>query len=165
MAAESLLQYVPIPPGAELIVCDTGVKRALAGSEYNRRREECNDGVRLLSAKLPGITPAKVFARFRIGEGLEYLYEAKERGLGTIIALPTRERARVVTERLRDTDRGKRPGERLFARRRFEAAAPAREGQAPAEVDQREVFRAEAAREMGHEGSGYIRVGLERGAE
>jgi KDO2-lipid IV(A) lauroyltransferase len=39
-------------------------------------------------AKLPGIKPENVFARFRIGEGLEYLYEAKEKGLGTIIALP-----------------------------------------------------------------------------
>jgi lauroyl/myristoyl acyltransferase len=39
-------------------------------------------------AKLPGIAPEKVFARFRIGEGLEYLYDAKEKGLGTIIALP-----------------------------------------------------------------------------
>ncbi len=39
-------------------------------------------------AKLPGIDPAKVFARFRIGEGLEHLVEAKSKGLGTIIALP-----------------------------------------------------------------------------
>ncbi len=49
-------EHVPIPPGVELIVCDTGVKRALAGSEYNKRREECNAGVRILSSKLPGIT-------------------------------------------------------------------------------------------------------------
>jgi KDO2-lipid IV(A) lauroyltransferase len=39
-------------------------------------------------AKLPGIAPEKVFARFRIGEGLEHLYDAKAKGLGTIIALP-----------------------------------------------------------------------------
>jgi lauroyl/myristoyl acyltransferase len=39
-------------------------------------------------AKLPGLEPAKVFARFRIGEGLEHLYAAKEKGLGTVIALP-----------------------------------------------------------------------------
>ena len=49
-------EHVPIPPGVELIVCDTGVKRALAGSEYNRRREECNTGVRILSGKLGGVT-------------------------------------------------------------------------------------------------------------
>jgi len=39
-------------------------------------------------AKLPGIAPANVFARFRIGEGLEHLYDAKAKGLGTVIALP-----------------------------------------------------------------------------
>jgi lauroyl/myristoyl acyltransferase len=39
-------------------------------------------------AKLPGIKPERVFARFRIGEGLEYLYDAKAKGLGTVIALP-----------------------------------------------------------------------------
>ena len=39
-------------------------------------------------AKLPAIKPAKVHARFRIAEGLEHLYEAKERGQGTVIALP-----------------------------------------------------------------------------
>jgi lauroyl/myristoyl acyltransferase len=39
-------------------------------------------------AKLPGIEPAKVFTRFRIGEGLEYLVDAKEKGLGVVIVLP-----------------------------------------------------------------------------
>ncbi len=39
-------------------------------------------------AKLPGLAPRKVFRRFKIGEGLEYLYEARDRGQGTIIALP-----------------------------------------------------------------------------
>ena len=39
-------------------------------------------------AKLPAIAPESVFARFRIGEGLEHLYDAKAKGLGTVIALP-----------------------------------------------------------------------------
>jgi phosphatidylinositol dimannoside acyltransferase len=39
-------------------------------------------------AKLPGIKPEHVFSRFRIAEGLEHLYDAKAKGLGTIIALP-----------------------------------------------------------------------------
>ena len=49
-------EHVPMPPGVELVICDTGVKRALAGSEYNRRREECGAGVRTLAGRLPGIT-------------------------------------------------------------------------------------------------------------
>ena len=39
-------------------------------------------------AKLPAIPPKDVYARFRIGEGLEYLFDAKAKGLGTVIALP-----------------------------------------------------------------------------
>src|SRR6185312_1984404 len=37
------------------VVGDTRVKRELAGSEYNVRRQQCEEAVRLLSAALPGI--------------------------------------------------------------------------------------------------------------
>jgi galactokinase len=47
--------HVPFPAGVRLLVCDTGVKRALASSEYNRRRGECSEGVLKLAASLPGI--------------------------------------------------------------------------------------------------------------
>ena len=47
---------VPIPAGVELLVCDTGVRRALAASEYNKRRAECDAGVRYFAARRPGIT-------------------------------------------------------------------------------------------------------------
>lgn len=47
--------HVPFPPGVRLIVCDTGVRRSLATSEYNRRREECAAGVRELASRIPGI--------------------------------------------------------------------------------------------------------------
>jgi galactokinase len=36
-------------------ICDTNVKHKLSSSEYNRRREECERGVELLRAALPGI--------------------------------------------------------------------------------------------------------------
>jgi galactokinase len=49
-------EQVPLPAGVELLVCDTGVRRALANSEYNRRREECAAGVQALSSVLPGVT-------------------------------------------------------------------------------------------------------------
>jgi len=38
-----------------LVVCDSRVKHALAASEYNQRRAECEQGVRLLQQFLPGI--------------------------------------------------------------------------------------------------------------
>ena len=40
------------------------------------------------SAKLPSINRTTIYERFRIAEGLEHLEESKERGMGTIIALP-----------------------------------------------------------------------------
>ena len=39
-------------------------------------------------AKLAAIPPTEVFSRFRIAEGLEHLEAARDRGAGTIIALP-----------------------------------------------------------------------------
>lgn len=40
------------------------------------------------SAKLPALSRATIYDRFRIAEGLEHLQESKQRGLGTVIALP-----------------------------------------------------------------------------
>ena len=39
---------VPLPEGARIVICNSMVKHALAGSEYNRRREECVAGARVL---------------------------------------------------------------------------------------------------------------------
>ena len=43
-------QYVPFPDSARIVVLDTGARRALASSAYNRRREECR-----LAAKALGV--------------------------------------------------------------------------------------------------------------
>jgi galactokinase len=48
-------ELLKFPAGVSLVICDTGVKRELAGSEYNKRREECQVGVKELSLVLPGI--------------------------------------------------------------------------------------------------------------
>jgi galactokinase len=48
-------ELVPIPGSVRLVICNTMVKHELAGSEYNRRREECDEGVRILSKWYPGI--------------------------------------------------------------------------------------------------------------
>ena len=40
------------------------------------------------SAKLPAIGRSTIYDRFRICEGLEHLVEARQRGMGTVIALP-----------------------------------------------------------------------------
>ncbi len=50
-AATALL----IPPQLRLVVCNTGVKHELGGGEYNQRRAQCEEGVRLLSSAFPAI--------------------------------------------------------------------------------------------------------------
>lgn len=46
---------VPLPDGVVMVVADTLVRRALATSEYNRRRQECEEAVRLLAGYLPNV--------------------------------------------------------------------------------------------------------------
>jgi galactokinase len=46
-------RFLPLPEDVRLVICNTMVKHQLAGSEYNVRRAECEEGVRLLSRKLP----------------------------------------------------------------------------------------------------------------
>ena len=41
--------------GVQIVVADTAVKRGLVDSEYNRRRAECQEAVRLLGERLPGV--------------------------------------------------------------------------------------------------------------
>jgi galactokinase len=48
-------EHVHIPSGCKLVVCDTGVKRNLAASEYNVRRQQCSEGAQQLSYVLPSV--------------------------------------------------------------------------------------------------------------
>jgi galactokinase len=55
-------ELVPLDPhttganvAVQLVICNTMVRHRLAGGEYNRRREECERGVRSLQQVLPGI--------------------------------------------------------------------------------------------------------------
>ena len=50
------IRQIPLSiEGTMIVVCDSGVKHKLASSEYNRRREECEEGVRRLSKQMPGL--------------------------------------------------------------------------------------------------------------
>jgi galactokinase len=48
-------ELVPLPAGLVLGVCDTGVRRSLAGSAYNDRRRSCEEAVNLLRPHIGGI--------------------------------------------------------------------------------------------------------------
>lgn len=46
---------IPIPNHVKLVVCNTMVKHQLSGGEYNVRRQQCEEGVTLLSKFFPEI--------------------------------------------------------------------------------------------------------------
>ena len=48
-------ELLPIPPGVSLVICNTMVKHQIASGEYNVRRQQCEQGVKSLRARLPGI--------------------------------------------------------------------------------------------------------------
>jgi galactokinase len=52
------LEYrlLPIVHNVRLVVCNTMVKHEIAAGEYNLRRAQCEEGVRILSQKLVGIS-------------------------------------------------------------------------------------------------------------
>ena len=52
------LEYklLPLPPPVRLVVCNTMVKHALASSEYNTRRAQCEEGVKYLAQFIPNVT-------------------------------------------------------------------------------------------------------------
>lgn len=48
-------QFVPIPAGIRLVVCNTMVKHDLATGAYNTRREECEQGTRYFAGRHPEV--------------------------------------------------------------------------------------------------------------
>ncbi|HEV2987393.1 MAG TPA: galactokinase [Candidatus Angelobacter sp.] len=49
-------RLLSIPENVRLVICNTMVRHAIAAGEYNLRRSQCEQGVRLLSRAKPGIT-------------------------------------------------------------------------------------------------------------
>jgi galactokinase len=48
-------RLLPLPPQTRLVICNTMVKHALAASAYNKRRAECEAGVRHFAQSLPNV--------------------------------------------------------------------------------------------------------------
>jgi galactokinase len=48
-------ELVKLPAGVQLVICNTMVKHEISSGEYNTRRAECEEGVRILQSVLPGI--------------------------------------------------------------------------------------------------------------
>jgi galactokinase len=48
-------EAVELPAGLKIVVINSGVRHSLGSSEYNQRRAECEEGVRILASLRPGI--------------------------------------------------------------------------------------------------------------
>ena len=48
-------QLLPLPAGVTMVICNTMVKHEHSGGEYNERRAQCEDGVRILKQYYPAI--------------------------------------------------------------------------------------------------------------
>ena len=48
-------RFLPLPEEARLVICNTMVRHNLAAGEYNKRRAECEEGVRILAEHRAGV--------------------------------------------------------------------------------------------------------------
>jgi len=81
-----------LPESIRLVICNTMVKHELAASEYNKRRAECEEGVRKLSELLPGISALRDVSAVQLEEHHEALPEVIYRRCRHVIT----ENARVL---------------------------------------------------------------------
>jgi len=57
-------QLIPVPPEVDIVVADTGRRRGLLDSQYNLRRQECQEGARLLGVpSLRSVSPQELAER------------------------------------------------------------------------------------------------------
>jgi galactokinase len=71
-------RLVPIAlPGVSIVVMDTGVRRELASSEYQRRRADCEAAVARLQARLPGITALRDLSPDQLAANRDLLTEVQ----------------------------------------------------------------------------------------
>ena len=66
-------RLIPIPPDVRIVVCDSGVRHQLVGSEYNSRRASCQEAVQLLRARLPRITALRDVSPGQLAEHADLL--------------------------------------------------------------------------------------------
>lgn len=90
---------VQLADGIQVVICDTHSKRELAGSEYGKRRAQCEEGARLLGLKaLREISPSQFYRRERelpaeVAKRCRFIVEENERVPGLAAALRDFDRA------------------------------------------------------------------------
>jgi galactokinase len=99
-------QAVEIPPGLKIVVAGSGVHHELASSEYNKRRAECEEGVRILSTLRAGLRSlrdvepedeARFFPRLPpvVRKRCRHVVSENARVLGAVTALRAGDTARL----------------------------------------------------------------------
>ncbi len=48
-------ELLPVPSEVNLVICNTMVKHSISGGEYNVRRSQCEQGVKFLAERIPGV--------------------------------------------------------------------------------------------------------------
>lgn len=92
-------EIVPMNPGLQVVICNTKAERNLTGTEYDERRAQCEEGVRLLQQFYPEITALRdvtpaMFAQHRetlpelIAKRCQFIIEENQRVLDLAQALP-----------------------------------------------------------------------------
>jgi galactokinase len=88
----------PMPPALSIVVCDTGAPHKLDNSAYNTRRAECEEGVRIIAEREPGVKSLRdvdeaMLARNRdrlpeiVGRRCEHIVLENSRVMATVAAL------------------------------------------------------------------------------
>ena len=95
-------ELLPIPENVSLVICNTMVKHAHASGEYNRRREECEEGVRLLSRQLPDVRALRDVSIDELNQFSEDLPERILRRCRHVVE--ENDRVRAAADRLRAAD-------------------------------------------------------------
>ena len=95
---------VRIPSDIRVVICDTNFPRTLAGSEYAKRRQECDEGTRLLREKDPEIRTLRdvntpLFERLKghlpetLRKRCQFVFEENQRVVAFMAAVVSNDRA------------------------------------------------------------------------
>jgi galactokinase len=64
---------IPISPAMRLVVCNTMVRHSIATGEYNARRAECEESVRVLAEDIPGLRSLRDVSLAQLNDHVEQL--------------------------------------------------------------------------------------------
>jgi galactokinase len=95
-------QQLPLPPQAQLVICNTMVKHDLASGAYNERREQCEEGVERLRNVIPGLKALRDISSQQLEEHRTLLREVIYRRCRHVVS--ENERVLAAASALQDRD-------------------------------------------------------------